>query len=124
MLLYIYIRYIYTYIHEDVHIVTWANLVVDNVVHTCIGFACYVGVYTYGMDSYQGKSLVSNIKAQIQIDANEKRKQTFKEGDLVKIHPLAIRPETGWLARKGEIGTVNKKIILDNKKMVYVKFPR
>jgi hypothetical protein len=76
------------------------------------------------MDSYQGKSLVSNIKAQMQIDANEKRKQTFKEGDLVKIHPLSTRPETGWLARKGEIGTVNKTIILDNKKMVYVKFPR
>lgn len=58
------------------------------------------------------------------MEANEKRKVTFNPGDLVKILPTSTRPEHGWLARKGEIGTVNKTIMLDKKKMVYVEFPR
>ena len=37
------------------------------------------------MDSYQGKSLISNIKNQMNMEANEKRKVTFNPGDLVKI---------------------------------------
>lgn len=76
------------------------------------------------MDSYFGKSLTSHVKDKVLIGANEKRKYTFAEGDLVQISPTSKRPETGWLARKGEVGVVNKIITLDNKKMVYVKFPR